>query len=99
MSIPPPAWDQFNPSSANTNNRSGPPLIFIPGTSLAFIDEKVNYYVLSHGQDNIDPPKLDAQAYLEVSNNKPGPNYKVINNGEAEYLLVLHPVFSAPGRV
>ncbi|SFR16952.1 sensor histidine kinase [Desulfoscipio geothermicus] len=91
MSIPPDAWRYFGVSLEYGHIR--PPRFFIPETNLAFIDMQGNYSVLLNGPDGINPPKLAAQEYFDVLKKKPGLNYKVINVGGAEQLVVLQPVF------
>jgi two-component system OmpR family sensor kinase len=96
MSIPPDTWWYFDVSLEYSHIR--PPRFFIPETNLAFIDMQGNYSVLLNGPGGINPPKLAAQEYFDVLKKKPGPNYKVINAGGAEQLVVLQPVFDR-GRV
>lgn len=91
MSIPPDAWRYFGVSLEYGHIR--PPRFFIPETNLAFIDMQGNYSVLLNGPDGINPPKLATQEYFDVLKKKPGLNYKVINVGGAEQLVVLQPVF------
>lgn len=91
MSIPPDAWRYLGISPEYGHIR--PPRLFIPETNLAFIDMQGNYSVLLNGPDGINPPKLAAQEYFDVLKKKPGLNYKLINVGGAEQLVVLQPVF------
>lgn len=91
MSIPPDAWRYFGISPEYGHIR--PPRLFIPETNLAFIDLQGNYSVLLNGPDGINPPKLATQEYFDVLKKKPGLNYKLINVGGAEQLVVLQPVF------
>lgn len=95
MSIPRFAWQQVNqgPESGDMH----PPHFFIPGASLAFIDLKGNYAVLSYEPGNSSPPRLDTQEYFDVLNKKPEPNYKVVKDaGGEEQLVVLQPVGLSP---
>lgn len=45
------------------------------------------------GKGNINPSRLDTPGHLDVLKKKPEMNYKVIDAGGAEQLLVLQPVF------
>lgn len=83
MSIPRDAWE--HPGTSTENGEKRPPVFFIPGASLAFIDAEGNYSVLSNGPGNINPPKLDTQEYLNVLNKKQKPNYKLDNAGGNGY--------------
>lgn len=106
ISIPHAAWEQ--PGASPENGSVWPPLFFIPGASVAFIDLEGNYSVLLDEPRGINPPKLASQEYLDILMRRPGPgsgpdpklkpkskpNFKVIDAGGAEQLLVLQPVFS-----
>ncbi|KJS16446.1 MAG: membrane protein [Peptococcaceae bacterium BRH_c4b] len=126
MSIPRDAWQHI--ATIPENGDLQPPIFFIPGASLAFIDAKGNYFALSNVPGNINTPRLDTQKYLDVMKKKPGPgnkviddagengsgsikpprldkpgyfdvkkkpglDYKIVDAGRAEQLLVLQPVF------
>jgi two-component system OmpR family sensor kinase len=91
MAISASTWEELSllPSS------EGPPRIFIPGSSLAFIDTQGNYSILATGRDEAEPPRLDAINYSEASTRRPGLNYQVVD----EQLVVLQPVAIEPGTV
>lgn len=92
MPMPPPdGWR--NPGINPEYNDIRRPRFFIPEANLAFIDRQGNYSVLINGLDSISPPRLDTQEYFDVFEKKPRLNYKVIDAGGAEQLLVLQPVF------
>ncbi len=97
-SIAPAAWQHSGTSTEGDTRQSR---LFIPEAELAFIDLQGNYSVLSNWPGGIDPPRLDTQEYLDVLERRPGAepkprlktNYKIINSGGAEQLIVLQPVF------
>jgi len=64
MSIPPDTWQ--HPGISMEYGDMRPPRFFMPETNLAFIDTQGNYSVLSIGPDNLTPPHLDTQEYLDV---------------------------------
>ncbi|HUW65902.1 MAG TPA: ATP-binding protein [Spirochaetia bacterium] len=97
MSMPPGAWQQIGIYSDNSNPR--PPLFFIPGAGVAFIDSNGNYSVLSNGPNGMQPPRLNQQAYLDALKKGPGLNYQVVDDGGVpEQLIVLQPVAPGPGE-
>lgn len=75
------------------------PFFFERGTNFAFIDTKGNYSILFNGPGNISPPKLDKKEYLTALNQKHRLNYKIINSGGSQQLLVLEPVMAGPDNV
>ena len=98
-SIPPPAWQHLN---SQTDNEFRPfPRIFIPETSLVFIDLNANYSLLANGLENISPPQLTKAAYLArlQKQDKRGSKYQVIDAGGTEQLVVLQAVHSSPGQL
>ncbi|MFC7441838.1 sensor histidine kinase [Laceyella putida] len=98
MSIPPNAWRKLNATSEPDILHH--PFFFRPEANLAFIDVEGNYFALSNGAGGVNPPKLDAQAYMDALKKKPGPNYKVIEDaGGEEQLVVLQPVSLGPREV
>lgn len=111
MSIPHGAWERFGESFGDHqeekhadklednkgNNEMKRPFFFIPDASIAFIDLNGNYSILSTGHDEVNPPKLNTQEYLEALKNKPGLNYEVIETGGTEQLVVLQPI-GPPGH-
>jgi two-component system OmpR family sensor kinase len=75
----------------------GPPLFFIPGASLAYIDAQGNYTVLSNWPDNTNPPRLDTQKYLDVLNEKPGPGERAVDDaGKNNYGSIKPPRLEKP---
>lgn len=97
-SMPPPAWQQPN---SNTQDPRPGPHFFKYEASLVFIDLKGNYTVLVNGPQNTTPPKLGKQVYFQKfrAEERRGPRYMVVDAGNAEQLVVLRPVFSAPGKI
>ena len=97
MSIPPDTWQYLGTSPEYGNTR--PPRFFIPEAKLAFIDKQGNFSVLSYSPGDINLPELDTQEYLDIMSKKTSPgrgprlDYKVVNAGGTEQLLVLQPVF------
>jgi two-component system OmpR family sensor kinase len=69
MSISPDVFSQL--SSGSENSTMALPRIFIPDTSLAFIDVEGNYSIWSNGRDNVEPPRLEVQEYQKLLNNPP----------------------------
>lgn len=105
MSIPPPLLQRSEDQTDNDYDNKGPRRIFIPDASLAFIDASGHYSVLSDGTDNVQPPQLDTTEYLAlldsqpVKPERPGQNYRIINSGGAEQLVVLQTIVSGPGHI
>ncbi|MFA4885521.1 MAG: ATP-binding protein [Desulfotomaculaceae bacterium] len=99
MSIPLTAWQ--NPGTSMEYGDTRQSRLFIPEAELAFIDLEGNYSVLSNGPGGMNPPRLDTQEYLDVLERRPGAepkprlkqNYKIIDSGGVEQLIVLQPVF------
>jgi len=98
-SIPPPAWQQFNSSSDDEFRPF--PRIFIPETSLVFIDLNTDYSILANGLENIRPPRLTKEAYLTklLIQDRRHTEYQVVDAGGTEQLVVLQPVYSSPGQL
>lgn len=105
ISIYPTLREHFIPSLENNTRQ---PRFFFPDAEMAFIDTQGNYTVLSAGPDGIDPPRLDTQEYMDVLHRitvfevRPDKHelrfvirsdYRVVESGGKEQLLVLHPVF------
>lgn len=107
ISMYPTIWERIGTIKDNGDTRL--PRFFIPEAELAFIDAQGNYTVLSGGPDGIDPPRLETQEYLDFLSRKLlletrvepkqetrlviRSNYKVVQSGGEEQLLVLQPVF------
>lgn len=107
ISMYPTIWERIGAIKENVDTRL--PRFFIPEAELAFIDTQGNYTVLSSGPNGADPPRLDTQDYLKVLSRplletRAEPkkqetrlvirsNYKVVESGGVEQLLVLQPVF------
>lgn len=96
MPMSPVIWEGIDKDSVNEGMR--PPRFFNPETDLAFIDFNGDYTVLSSKPDGPAPPRLSAQEYLSALNKHPRPDYKVINAGGVEQLVVLQPVGRGPGE-
>ncbi|MDD4170336.1 MAG: ATP-binding protein, partial [Desulfotomaculaceae bacterium] len=112
MSIKPGAWQLLliKPDNDEINNL---PRFYIPEVNLAFIDIQGNYSILSKGPGDITPPQLDLQEYFNILSKGPAVgqeheqsmeqrprsrvNYKVINAGGVEQLLILQPVYLGQG--
>ncbi len=98
ISISPTAWHN---SGTGTEGDPRQSRLFIPEAELAFIDLQGNYSELSNWPGGIKPPRLDTQEYLDVLERRLGAepkpksriNYKIIDSGGAECLIVLQPVF------
>lgn len=98
ISISPSAWQR---SGTGTEGDTRQSRLSIPEAELVFIDLQGNYSVLSSWPGDTDPPRLDTQEYLDILERKPGAgpkpkpriNYKVIDSGGTEQLIVLQPVF------
>ncbi|TEB13742.1 sensor histidine kinase [Pelotomaculum propionicicum] len=96
-SISPAAWQRSGTGADDMRQAR----LFIPEAELVFIDLQGNYSVLSSGHGGINPPRLDAQEYLDVLGKKPGAeprskpriNYRIVDSGGLEQLVVLQPVF------
>jgi two-component system OmpR family sensor kinase len=107
MSIYPTIREHLGTVQGNGSDR--PLRFYMPDAELAFIDTQGNFTVLSSGPDGMEPPVLDAQEYLDALSIKPAlennqelrpasraamaSNYKVIDTGSGEKLVVLQPVF------
>jgi two-component system OmpR family sensor kinase len=72
------------------------PFFFIPEANLAYIDSNGNHTVLTNGPSDTVPLKLEAQEYLDIMHNKHNLNYRVVNSGGFEQLMVLQPVGTGP---
>ncbi|MFD0677930.1 MULTISPECIES: sensor histidine kinase [unclassified Paenibacillus] len=86
------------PENNRQDNRPGnrSPFFFIPEANLAYIDSNGNHTVLTNGPSDTVPPELATQEYLDVlAQGKPKLNYRVINSGGHEQLMVLQAVGSA----
>lgn len=90
LAIPAATWQEL--SLLPSSQASGPPRIFIPGASVAFIDAQGNYTVLETGRSETEPPRLDAVSFNEVLNRRTGTNFTVVRQGAGEQLVVLQPV-------
>lgn len=96
MSIPGPVWERL--SSDIGNDFIVRPFIFMPDTSLAFIDTKGNFKVLSNGSHNISPPRLDIKDYAAaLAERRHIIEYTVAGSGGTEQLVVLKRIYSFPG--
>jgi two-component system OmpR family sensor kinase len=106
MSIYPTIREHLATDQGNGNAR--PLRFYIPDAELAFIDTQGNFTALANGPDGIEPPVLDAQEYLDALSRRPAlengqesrqqsraeleSNYKLIDTGSGEKLVVLQPV-------
>ncbi len=107
MSIYPTIREHLGTDQGNGNDR--PLRFYMPDAELAFIDTQGNFTVLASGPDGVEPPVLDAQVYLDVLSVRPAlessqefrqqsraareSNYKLVDTGSGEKLVVLQPVF------
>ncbi|TDG00993.1 HAMP domain-containing histidine kinase [Paenibacillus piri] len=73
-----------------------PPFFFIPDSSMAYIDLKGNFAVLSNGPGNIAPLQLDEAEYESLLDTRKKKHYFVINAEGEEQLLVLQLVGTGP---
>ncbi|MEQ8174226.1 MAG: ATP-binding protein [Syntrophomonadaceae bacterium] len=99
MSIVRATGERFEPGAGN--GRDVPPQFFIPGASVALIDEQGNFKVLASEPNESGPPQLEASEYQAVLNSEFRPddvNYRVVNSGGRELLVVLKRMPPGPGR-
>ncbi|OPX83873.1 MAG: putative sensor histidine kinase TcrY [Pelotomaculum sp. PtaB.Bin104] len=110
ISIKPGAWQflSLNQEYVEVN----PPRLLIPEVNLAFIDIQGNYFMLSRGPGEVNPPRLELEEYIKLFGRNPEArhdseqlleqrprsrlNYKVVDAGGVEQLLVLQPVYMGP---
>lgn len=96
MSISPGSLAQLKSGqeTGTEQDNQGPPFIFVPGASLAFIDPDGSYSVLANGPQGIAPPHLDEQQYLDALQPHSRSKYLVNrgNGSETEQLVVLQPI-------
>lgn len=90
MAVPADTWLQLIADGGR--NGLHRELVFIPGSNLAFIGLEGGYTFLSDGPENLNPPKLDQDFYMELLKERPGLNYKVVVNEGVQQLLVFHPI-------
>lgn len=97
-SFPPPAWGISD--YPKREDDEPPPHIFMPETSLVFIDLQADYKVISDGPENISPPQLSREEYKSKlkSSEKRRADYQLINAGGTEQLVVFKTVYSYPGK-
>lgn len=88
LAVPAHTWEELSLQIGS----QGPPRIFIPGASVAFVDMEGIYTVLETGRDDMEPPRLEADIYTEALNRHRGEHYLIVNEGAAEQLVVLAPV-------
>ncbi|WP_195572852.1 sensor histidine kinase [Paenibacillus sp. 1001270B_150601_E10] len=81
-----------------THNGKPAPMLFLPGLSMAYIDENGQYSILSEWNDAGTPPVLSTEEYKAVlveakSRREPSSAYRVMDNPEGkEQLVVFFPV-------
>ncbi|WP_019420510.1 sensor histidine kinase [Paenibacillus sp. OSY-SE] len=111
MSIPPETWRQAGVPVPNKGYRGGwkagrgwsqdggtPPVVFMPGVSIAFIDKNGSYSVLSEWKSAGAAPRLSDEEYNSLLQSNPAPRreglgYQVVRNAEGEeQIVVLHPI-------
>lgn len=111
LSIPPEAWRQAGVPVQNNGYRSGwkavrvrsqdggpPPVVFMPGVTIAFIDKNGAYSVLSEWKSAGAAPRLPDETYNSVLQSNPallrdGTEYEVVRNADGEeQIVVLHPI-------
>lgn len=99
MSIVRAGGERFEPGVGI--GREGPPQFFIPEASVAVIDEQGNFKVLANEPNQPGPPQLEAseyQAFLNSDYRPDGVNYRVVQSGGRELLVVLRRLPPGPGR-
>jgi two-component system OmpR family sensor kinase len=87
------AWEQLTDN--NKSNRRPP---FVVGSSIAFIDLNGNYTALP-GPDEVTPPKLSIQEYLNALEQKNHLNYLIVADSNKEEQLVLLQPITDHGRL
>ncbi|MEN6462484.1 MAG: histidine kinase dimerization/phospho-acceptor domain-containing protein, partial [Syntrophomonas sp.] len=97
-SIPRNVW-QLPENDLENENNLPPPRFFIPDASLVFIDVYGNYSVLSNDHNNINPPILGTNEYLEAFENKSELHYKIVNDAAGKQQLVVLQRIGRPGEV
>lgn len=96
--ISPTAWESLLAgSSSGTDEQPRPPVILMPGTSLAFIDEEGNYALLisDHG---FQPPSLTPEQKNQLIDPRSRQFYLLDNTGSEEQLVVAVPVGREAGQ-
>lgn len=111
LAVPPDAWEQLvnnSPSNTPSNTPSNAPdnaphdghhhspSLFMPDSTISFIDNQGNFFVLSNFLMNDGtPPRLTEKDYQDVLQANKRLNYKVLNHTSGgEQLLVLQPIES-----
>ena len=95
QSVPPDAWQQMtvtNSSSSSSFDKEPhhSPFFFMPDASIALIDEKGTFTVLSNSSENLGTPqKLAEQDYQNVLRSVHGLTYKIVNPTRGEEQLIV----------
>jgi two-component system OmpR family sensor kinase len=84
------AWEQLTGNTTNDKIIRRPP--FVVGSSIAFIDLNGNDTALP-GPDDVMPPKLSANEYINALEKKSALNYLIVtDSNKEEQLVLLQPV-------
>jgi len=96
LSIHPDLWQQLLSDQQAGAGPDRPPVLFLPDSTIAFIDSEGNYFDLSDERVNVgSAPVLSAQDYQAALNSKHGLNYYVVNDAAgSEQLVVLQSIES-----
>ena len=97
-SLTPATWAAMLADPAqDSEGKPRPPVIFMPGTSLALIDDKGNYTLLisDHG---FQPPALSAEQRNQLSDRRSRQFYLLDKTGAEEQLVVTAPVAGESGQ-
>ncbi len=97
-SITPATWATLVAGSApETEKEPVPPVIFMPGTSLALVDQAGNYTLLisDHG---LQPPSLTPEQRNQLWDPRSRQFYLLDKTGSEEQLVVTAPVGGEPGQ-
>lgn len=95
QSVPPDAWQQMTVTDSSLSSlfEKGPhhaPFFFMPDASIALIDEKGTFTVLSNSSVNVGTPqKLPEQDYQNALGSEHNLTYKIVNSTGGEELLIV----------
>ncbi|NMC26678.1 MAG: HAMP domain-containing protein [Syntrophomonadaceae bacterium] len=99
MSLPASTWDAS--TLAPSGKADGPPPIFVPGASVAFIDLQGQYFVVASGRRDNVPPRLPAEVYARVLDQflerGPDMDYMLVDQGAGEQMVLIQPVRTENG--
>ncbi|MEQ8199800.1 MAG: ATP-binding protein [Syntrophomonadaceae bacterium] len=98
LSIAPSAWEtMLNGPSAETGGERKPPIIFMPGTSLALLDE-TGQYILLIGENGSQPPTLTPEQRTQLLDRRSRQPYLLHGSGSEEQLVVAAAVVNESGQ-